>query len=411
MTIIRQLAWRYFKGKRAANVVPVLSRISMVAIAVGSCALIVLLSVFNGFDDLVKDLYKAFYPEIKITPNQGKFFSIAQNDWQQTKGIKGIVAVAATIEDNVLLNNEQEQMVATIKGVDNNYFKVNAIKQYIYDGIDTVSNQPEPTALLGLYIADQMGLTTKDAFAKLTVYYPNTHSTNLLLNPTDAFQNLALVPAGVFRVQDEFDRKYILAPLASVQSLLLQDGKYSAIEIKLQQGANVENLVDELRKMTCYQHCNIETRYQQNRTMYMVMQTEKWAVYAILLLVLLIASFNMVGALTMLVLEKRKDIAILRVMGVNPTQIKSIFIVEGILWALVGGLFGMSVGLALCYGQIHFQWIKLQGAFIINAYPVVIRWEDIIVVIVTVIVVGFLAAFFPAIKSTRTEDPTLKSAY
>lgn len=411
MTIIRQLVWRYFKGKRLANVVPVLSRISMVAIAVGSCALIVLLSVFNGFDDLVKDLYKAFYPEIKITPKQGKFFSFTPIELQQTKSIKGIEAIASTIEDNVLLNNEKEQMVATLKGVDNNYFKVNGIKQFIYDGIDTVSNQPEPTALLGLFIADQMGLTTKDAFAKLTVYYPNTHSSNLALNPTNAFQSLALVPTGVFRVQDEFDRKYILAPIASVQNLLLQEGKYSAIEIKLKPNVDAIKIVGALSSLGCYKNCNIETRYQQNRTMYMVMQTEKWAVYAILLLVLLIASFNMVGALTMLVLEKRKDIAILRVMGAQKSSINSIFIAEGVLWALVGGLFGMGIGLALCYGQIHFQWLKLQGAFIIDAYPVAIRWEDILVVIITVIVVGFLAAIFPALKSTRAEDPTLKSAY
>jgi lipoprotein-releasing system permease protein len=411
MTLIRQLAWRYFRGKRSANVVPVLSRISMVAIAVGSGALIVLLSVFNGFDDLVKNLYKAFYPEIIIMPKQGKFFSFSENNLNTLKTIKGIEAVATTIEDNVLINNQQEQMVATLKGIDHNYYKVNNIKPFIYDGTDTITLQPSPTALLGLYIADQLGITTKDAGAMLTVYYPNTYASNLVLNPTDAFQSLVLVPAGVFRVQDEFDRKFILAPLSSVQSLFLQPDNFSSLEIKLVKGALPEEVKEQLSKLTFLQPFNIQTRYEQNRTMYMVMQTEKWAVYAILLLVLLIASFNMVGALTLLVLEKRKDIAILRVMGAKPVTVKSIFIVEGIIWALVGGLFGLGIGLALCYGQIRFHWIKLQGAFIIDAYPVAIRLQDVIVVILTVIIVGFLAALFPALKSTRTDDPTLKSAY
>jgi len=256
-----------------------------------------------------------------------------------------------------------------------------------------------------------MGITTKDAFAKLTVYYPNTHSSNLALNPTDAFQNLVLTPAGVFRVQDDFDRKFILAPLAAVQNLFLQQDHFSSIEIKLSQGYSTKKVVESLRDLQCLNGFLIETRYEQNRTMYMVMQTEKWAVYAILLLVLLIASFNMVGALTILVLEKRKDIAILRVMGAQASSINSIFIVEGVLWALMGGLFGLGIGLVLCYGQIRFHWIKLQGAFIIDAYPVAFRWEDILVVITTVMVVGFLAALFPALKSTRTEDPSLKSAY
>lgn len=409
MTLVWQLAWRYLRGKRAGNVVPVLSRISMVAIAVGSCAMIVLFSVFNGFEDLIKDLYKAFYPEIKVSPVQGKFFSASDQQLQALRGITGIKAVTTVLEDNVLLNNDAEQMVATLKGIDENYFKVNTIKPYIYDGADTVSINPEPTALMGLYIADQMGVSVNSPFVKLTVYYPNTTVSNLSLNPTEAFQSLVLRPAGVFRVQDEFDRKYILAPLPLVQQLFLQQGKYSSVEVSLLPGADPEDVQTQVSKLFGKDY-HVESRYEQNRTMYLVMQTEKWAVYAILLLVLLIASVNMVGALTLLVLEKNKDLAILKAMGSQPRAIRSIFITEGVLWSLIGGMIGLLVGVGLCLGQQHYQWIKLQGTFIIDAYPVALHLPDVLVVLATVLMVGLLAALYPAIRATRVEDPTLKSA-
>lgn len=409
MVLVWQLAWRYLRGKRSANVVPILSRISMSAIAVGSCALIVLFSVFNGFEDLIKDLYKAFYPEIKIVAQKGKFFDFSEAQFQELKKIKGISAISTVLEDNVLLNNEDEQMVATLKGVDNAYFKVNNIKPFIIDGIDTVSDYPMTTALVGLYIADQMGVTANNAYANLTLFYPNSATSNLTLDPTHAFQSLFVRPAGVFKVQEEFDRKYILAPITSVQNLFLQPNKFSSIEIKLSQNASVSEVQDIIRKMPSLKGFRVESRYEQNRTMYLVMQSEKWAVYALLLLVLLIASFNMVGGLTLLVLEKSKDVAILKAMGATPKMIQLIFITEGVLWSLVGGLIGLGLGLALCYGQLKFHWLKLEGAFIIDAYPVAIRPFDILVVITTVLVVGCLASIYPALRTARVEDPTLKA--
>jgi len=409
MTLIWQLAWRYLRGKRSANVVPVLSRISMVAIAVGSCAMIVLFSVFNGFEDLIKDLYKAFYPEVKVSPVRGKFFSLSDGQLQQIRSISGVTAVTTVLEDNVLLNNDAQQMVATLKGVDSHYFQVNKLTPYIYEGSDTVSSSPEPTALVGLYIADLMGATTTNVFSRLTVYYPNTEVSNIALNPAQAFQSLVLRPGGIFRVQDEFDRKYILAPLPLVQELFLQPGKYSSVEIGLSAGTDTEPIKRQISHMLG-KDFKVASRYEQNQTMYLVMQTEKWAVYAILLLVLLIASFNMVGALTLLVLEKNKDIAILKAMGAQPASIRSVFVMEGILWSLVGGFIGLAVGIGLCYGQQHYQWIRLQGTFIIDAYPVSLRFNDVLIVILTVLMVGVLASLYPAMRATRVEDPSLKSA-
>lgn len=409
-TLVWQLAFRYLRGKRTANAVPVLSRISMVAIAVGSCAMIVLFSVFNGFEYLVKDLYKAFYPDIKISPAKGKFFKLEDTKLASIKALPGVAALSYVLEDKVyVITDNNDQNVATIKGIDNNYFKVNNVGPYITDGRDSVVAGDIPTAIIGEQMANRLGLDPNSAFSKLIAYYPNAHATNIALDPAAAFRSLQLKADGVFRVQDEFDSKYILAPLTLVQYLLQQDGSYSSIEIKLAEGADKDALKKQVQQITgplLY----TQTRFEQNKTLYLVMRTEKWAVYAILLLVLLIASFNMIGALSLLVLEKRKDMAILRAIGAQPADVRRIFIAEGVLWSLTGGLTGLLFGLLLCLGQKQFGWIKLQGSFIIESYPVRVQPFDLLLIIATILLVGLIAAWFPAMRAMKgTDMPGLKS--
>ena len=408
MLLSWQLAWRYLRGKRGANIVPILSRISMVAIAVGGCAMIVLFSIFNGFENLVKDLYKAFYPEIKITVAKGKFFSLDPNQLISLKNIQGVAALTTVIEDNVLLHANDEQQVVTLKGIDDRFLKVNNIKPFIYEGAVSVKESPVPTAIIGLQTANRLGIDINNVFNRLSVYYPNTKSENLSLNLQSAFQNLQLMPDGIFRIQDEFDGKYILAPIKKVQELFLQPGKYSSIELSLNKDVDAEDIQQHLQQLLGKNYV-VATRFEQNRTLYMVMKTEKWAVYGILVLVLLIASFNMVGALTLLVIEKQKDIAILRAMGAQNNMIRSMFMSEGVLWAVIGGSVGIVLGALFCLGQQHFHWIKLQGAFIIDAYPVAMQWMDFLIVIATVVLVGLLASWYPALRATKAEDPSLKS--
>lgn len=399
-TLTRQLAIRYLRGKRSANIVPVLSRISMVAIAVASGAMIVLFSVLNGFTHLVSDLYKAFYPEIKITAERGKFFSLNNIQYAGIKSTKGVTAITKVLEDNVLLTGNDETKVAILKGIDKDYDKVNHYKPYVIEGKDSVSAYPAPTAIVGLQIINDMGLDINNVFNNLTLYYPNPHATNLLLNPQSAFQSLQLKPDGIFRVQDEFDSKYILASLPLVQSLVQAEGQYSSVELKLDEHADADDVKNSLEHMLGNSF-KIDTRFEQNKTLYMVMKSEKWAVYAILFLVLLIASFNMVGALSLLVLEKQKDMSILRAMGAQSSTIRNIFLGEGLLWALTGGTAGIVLGTALCIGQKYFQWIRMEGNFIIDAYPVAIEWTDYLLIIFSIIVIGLLASWYPALKAQR----------
>ncbi len=408
-TLVSQLAIRYLRGKRGANIVPILSRVSMGAIAVSSCAMIVLFSVFNGFEYLVRDLYKAFYPEIKITTAKGKFFSLDEHQLQKIQKTEGVQLFTTVLEDNVLLNSNNEQKVATIKGIDKNYFQINNVKPYIDEGSDSVSGDTAaPTAIVGRQLLNQLGLEITNAFNTIMVYYPNAESNNLSLNPESAFQSLQIKPSGSFKIQDDFDSKYMLASLPVVQHLLQADGKYSSVELKLKEGADAEDVKQALTKILGNSF-NVETRFEQNKTLYMVMHTEKWAVYAILLLVLLIASFNMVGALSLLVLEKQKDIAILKAMGAEGSTIRRLFISEGILWSAVGGTIGLVIGILICLGQQHYHWIKMGGSFIIDAYPVHFVWTDFFLILVTVVAVAILAAWFPAIRATKTKAVSLRS--
>lgn len=406
--LIAPIAFRYLRGKRSGNAVPVLSRISMAAIAVGAGALIVLFSVFNGFQQLVEELYKAFYPSVRVTPREGKFFAFGPQQWQQAGQTPGVLAATGVLEDNVLASSEDEQLVLTLKGIDHRYFSVNEVKPYVIAGTDTVSEFPVPTAMVGEAVAARMGIDVNNAFSHLQLFYPNSEASNIALDPTSAFRSLLLKPDGVFKIQNEFDEKYVLAPAGLAAELFNKRGMYSSIELKTKEGQE-EKVRDALEKTLGPQY-RIETRFEQNQAMYLVMRAEKWAVYAILLLVLLIASFNMVGGLSMLVLEKQKDMAILRTMGADDGTIRGIFITEGILWSLAGGLAGLLLGGLLCLGQMRFGWIQMDGNFIIKAFPVALQWTDFVLVVFTVALIGFLAAWYPAFKAARTDSYLLRSA-
>lgn len=405
--LVWQIALRYLRGKRSANAVPILSRISMVAIAVGSCAMIILLSVFNGFEYLVSDLYKAFYPEIKITAAKGKFFSEDATLAAAIHNTKGIQTATRVIEDNVLINSEDNQFIARLKGIDADYDKVNNYKQYVTEGRDTVTASPEPTAVLGIQLMSQLSLDPDNVFSQIVLFYPDA-SVNAALSPESAFRSQKLRADGAFQAQDDFDSKYILASLPVVQQLFNAEGRYSSIELKLDDGADADD-VKETLKTILGPAFTVETQFEQNKTMYLVMRSEKWAIYGILFLVLLIASFNMVGALSLLVMEKQKDMAILKAMGAQRVTIRSIFMAEGVLWSLIGGLTGLFIGLLICFGQIKFNWISLPGSYVIDAFPVHVEMLDVLLIIATIILIGIMASWYPAVRSTRVEAPSLRS--
>jgi lipoprotein-releasing system permease protein len=399
-----RIAFRYLRGRRGANAAPLLSRISMLALAIGSAAMLVLFSVFNGFEQVIGDLYTAFYPEMRISAARGKFFELPEAKLRELATLPGVAQITPVIEDNVFVNTETEQVVVTLKGVTNDYFRVNTLKPYIVAGRDTLRNGALPTAIAGLGIASRLGVSVNNDFSRMTLYYPNADAGTGALDPMNALSSLELRPDGIFQVQEEFDQRYVLAPLPLVQELFNEAGRWSALELRLQSGANpvaVQRALRNALKSTAGAGFVVQTRFEQNRSLNTVMRTEKWATYVILLFVLLIASVNMIGAMSLLVLEKRRDMAILAAMGATRGTIRGVFLLEGLLWGGVGGGLGLLLGTVLCLAQQQWGWVRLAEGFIIQAYPVALRGSDFAVIAVTVVGVGILAAVYPAMKSGR----------
>lgn len=406
MRLAFTLALRYLRGRGTANAVPILSRISMAAIGVGAGALIVLFSVFNGFDHLLRGLYKAFYSDVRIVPAEGKFFTLTDAQLAKIQQTEGVRAVAPMLEEKVLANSEGEDAtVVTLRGVDDRYFAVSTLKNHVPQGTAELLTEPQPTAIVGLEIAGRLGINPENVFSRIALHYPNPDGN--AMDPTSAARSVVFTPTSVFAVDAEADAKYVLAALPLVRELVGEEG-ISSLEVKTVVGE--EDAVRERLKAVLGKDFRVETRYEQNRALNLVMQSEKWTVYAILVMVLLIASFNLVGALSMLVLQKERDVSILRAMGANTRTVRSVFLLEGVLWSLVGGVIGVVLGTLICLGQQHFGWIKLQGQFIIEAYPVAFEWMDFVVVLLTVAILGALAAAYPAWRAGKVEGRELRSA-
>lgn len=381
----------------------------MVAIAVCSAAMIIIFSAFNGIEALIKHNCLMFYPDIRVSAVKGKFFGMDKGTLDNIKRSDGVVEVTAAIEDNVFADNHGQQKVIVLKGVERNYFDVNDIRDSIVQGDDTLSAGHPYTGIGGSHLLNELGIDVDDVFAYTELFYPNPRVTNPELDPLNAYQTLRLHPSGRFRIQDEFDSKYLFTPLSLAQKLFVAEGQYSSVEIKTKAGA-ADKVRKRLRELlgTAWK---VETRYEQNKTLYMLISTEKWAIYAIMVMVLLIATFNMVGALSMLVLEKQKDIAILRAMGATDGALKVIFRLEGVLWSLAGGVAGIVIGTVTVLAQMQFGMIKVgsEGS-LIDTFPVALKATDDILVFIALVAIALLMSWYPSVRASKAIDPTLKSA-
>jgi lipoprotein-releasing system permease protein len=384
-----------FALKKTTNAINIIAWIAITAIAVGTASLIIILSVFNGFEDLVKGLYGDFYPAYKVVPLKGKIVELSAKKAAQLKAIKDIKAYSFVAEEKALLTGAY-QTIVTIKGVENNYTQVNPIQQYIRRGSFELGNASIPGIVMGGGIENAAGINTEQVLEAATLYFPNRNG-NLLTG--DGLNSFSVIPSGAFIVQQEFDNKYAFTNLAFVQYMLgLKSNEYSAIEINAKENNN--NLVKQLQNILGDQ-VKIQTRYQQNATLYSVMQVEKWVIYGILSLILVVAAFNMIGALSMLVLEKQKDIAVLRALGASSNRIRQIFLLEGLLLAAIGAGAGIVLGGGICWIQEQFHLIKLGGStFIIDYYPVKIMPLDFVLVLFTVTAISFTAAWVTAQKTS-----------
>ncbi len=390
-------AWRYFKSKKSTNAINLIAWISVVAIGVGCAALILVLSVFNGFEGLVKGLYADFYADIRVSPKVGKSFHVTAVEWQKIKSTDAVLAMSGVVEEKAVLMNGDCSSIVYIRGVDADYGKVCKLASHIKRGKFALGTAETPNLVLGAGIENAACVDVERPTGLLTLYMPNRHASNLLSG--DALNAYQVAGVGTFVVQQDFDNKYVFSNIAFMRFMLnMKSDEYSAIDLKV--NGDADQVQKDLEKSLGDKFL-VQTRYQQNQSLYSVMQIEKWVIYGILSLILIVAAFNMIGSLTMLVLEKQKDIAVLQAMGANQQRIQWIFMSEGLLLAAVGGISGMLLSAFICWIQIQFQVIKLGGnTFIIDYYPVKMMAADFGLVGGTVFFIAILASYLPSRKAS-----------
>lgn len=396
MSFSRFIAFRYFFSKRNRNAVNIITGISLLGFTVGSAALIIVLSVFNGFESLVLSLYNSFDPDIKITLNQGKVFNPQTLNAALSK-YNGIEVISYSLEENAGLKFGDNQTVATIKGVSKEFNKVSGIDTLLIEGDYSLSDNDLSFACVGYGIAYRLALNTYAPGQFLGIYVPKRTAKGISINPEESLNSSYVMPTGVFSVEEEINNKYVIIPLALAQKLLDYKNEISAIEIKLKKGLNENKAAEEIQKIVGPAF-NVKTRYQQQEILYTVFKSERLVTFLILSFIVLIATFNIIGSLIMLVIDKKPDIKILRSLGASSTQIQKIFFYEGLIITLFGSLAGLLIGIGFVFLQDQFGFIGIggNGSFIISAYPVKLKLTDAFLVLATVLTIGSLTSIWPA---------------
>ncbi|MBC8464544.1 MAG: ABC transporter permease [Bacteroidetes bacterium] len=385
------IAKRYLFSKRSRNVVHLISYVSMLGVAVGTAALVIVLSVFNGFEDLVLSLYNAFDPAIKITAVEGKVFEA--EEVKELLDEKNIL-YSEVLEEKVLLKYEDKEYIAKLKGVDANFKKLNSVDSMLVVGDYFEGYKANNTAIVGQGVAYYLSMGVGDMMNPLQVFVPKRESKHLL-KPETAFAQRSLVPVGVFAIQADFDANYVIASLDFVRELLNRTTEVSAIEVACS-NAEMEVLQAELQQILGA-HYQVQNRYQQHAFLHKILHSEKLAVFLILTFILIIATFNIIGSLSMLMIDKKQDIQTLANIGASKQSIQQLFMYEGILTTSVGALVGVGFGLLVCWAQLQFGLITMgEGSFVVNQYPVVIHANDVLLVLATVLGIGTVASWLPA---------------
>lgn len=396
-----KFAWRYFKAKKSTNAINIISWVTAGVIAFSTMCQVLVLSVFNGFEGLVQSLYSNFYSDVKVVASKGKTITFSPSQIQQISKLPGVKGISLDAEEKALLQNGEQQTVVLLKGVDDNYSKVSGVPQKMLHGVFDIGTVDQPKLVMGSGIEYAIGVESDKNLFPITVFLPKKSSGGNS-NPLAALSEGNANTSGSFAIQQDFDNKYVITNLDFVkQQMNYAANEYSALEISLSNPQNSNRFMKDLQKMLGPGY-KVLTKYQQNTSLYNSMRLEKWVIYAVLTLILIIAAFNMIGALTMLVLEKRKDISVLQSLGADKNLIKKIFLSEGILLAVAGAGTGIILALIICFLQVKFKIIKLAGSsFLIDYFPVKLILTDFLLVIATALVISFTASWFPAKKASQ----------
>lgn len=399
------IARRYLLSKKSHHAINIISGVSVCGVAIATAALICILSVFNGFQDMVADLFTAFDPQLKVTPATGKYMVADAPELEQLKAYKDIAVYTETVEDQALLMLNNRQVMATVKGVDDNFEELTHIDDILLgDGTFELSLDVIDYGIPGCTLLQQ--LTNQEQFdTPIEVYAPRQGEEIDLQDPTESFNREELFSAGVtFMVkQGKYDNNYILTSIAFARRLFERQGYVTAVELRLNGGTSIDGAKSAIKKILGDEYI-VRDRYEQQEDTFKIMNIEKFISYIFLTFILMIACFNIIGSLSMLIIDKKDDALTLRNLGASDKQIANIFLYEGRMISLVGAVLGLAIGLTLCFIQQKYGLIKFgsgSDVYIINAYPVSVHLTDVLLVLVTVLVVGFVSVWYPVKTLTR----------
>lgn len=391
MKIVWLLSARYLFSKKSNNIINLISWISLLAITFTTAAFIIIISVMNGFTSVVGDLYNSVEPDLKIIPSSGKYFN-ADTVINKLKNLKEIQYTSKSISNQALIKHQQKQMLITVKGIDNIFDKVTQVNTVIQKGRFLLKDQQVNYIVAGQGIANDLDINITNQFSPVILYSPKRIK-NTGVN-TDLINEKAVYVSGIFSINDDFDYKFVFSDLKFAQDLFDAENLISALEIDVQENANVQTVQAELKKILG-KNFIVKNRQELNEVLFKTLQTEKLWTFIILSFILLIATFSIISALTMLIIEKQKDIQTLYALGATKQIIESIFMAEGFLITFGGAFAGLLLGILVCWIQIRFHIITFNENSILPYYPVKLQWEDVIMVLMVLLVIGFFAAIYP----------------
>ena len=396
------IAKRYAASfRKRRNIINVISLISVIAIAGATMALVVLLSVFNGIEGLVTSMLNTFDAPLKIEPVEGKHFSANSTTIARLENIEGVIHVAEVIEDNALAEYDGRQHIVRVKGVSSNYQRFTSIDSVTIDGKFLLKEGDLNYAVIGGGVWHFLGVNIRDFLTQLTLIAPRRTAGNMMNINSFNYENI--IPSGVFSIQQELDEKYIFVPLRFAQTLFEYDSLRSSYEVWTTSNTDVTKIKQQVKNIMGA-NFRVLDRYEQQKTIYKIMKSEKWAVFLILTFIVIVSAFNMISSIAMLVIDKQKDMYILNSMGNPVNKIRRIFLWQGLIQSAIGAVIGILIGLIICFLQITFGFIPLEsegGSFIISYYPVIVKWTDIALVFLTIIFIGTITSLIPVLRINK----------
>ncbi|MEL6986274.1 MAG: FtsX-like permease family protein [Bacteroidota bacterium] len=383
-------------GKKSTNAINIITWVSMLGVAIGTAALILILTVFNGFEELISNLVNSFNPDIKVIPAKGKTFDPETFPFEKLGSIEGVQAYSKTLEEIALFEYDESQDFGSIKGVDENFVNVSGVDSTLREGIFKLKNKEQALAVVGAGIGNELAINIDDEFNPISVYMPKQTSSTF----DKPFRIKLVYPVGTFSIQRDFDYEYVFTSLEFVQSLLNKGNQISAVEIKTNPLMDVRDIRKEVASLLGEQFV-VKDRFQQDEAFLKLMNIERWMSYAVTMLTFLIVAFNLIGTIWMIVLDKRKDISILKSMGAQETSIIKVFLNQGILICGLGMAIGFFFSILIYVLHKQFGIIPIPEGFIVDIYPAKLKFTDFLIVSVTVMIIGILASLGPSLNAAK----------